>query len=184
MRRRAHSAAPRGRCGWAILVGLATIAGAGLVYDADAEEVTIRPADVAAILGEARKPGAKAVLVNVWATWCEPCRDEMPHLLKFFRAHKDEGLRLVLVSADDDADRDKVVGFLASQGVDFPTWIKRGDDMTFIDALDPSWSGALPASFLFDGRGLLQRRWFSEVTENALETAWDRLVSRRKGRQP
>jgi thiol-disulfide isomerase/thioredoxin len=161
---------------------LATIASAGLVHDIRAADVAVRPADVTAILGEVRKPGAKAVLVNVWATWCEPCRDEMPLLLKFFRAHRDEGLRLLLVSADDDADRDKVVGFLTSQGVDFPTWMKRGDDMTFIDALDPRWSGALPASFLFDGRGRLQQRWSSEVTEHALETAWGRLASRRKGK--
>jgi hypothetical protein len=108
----------------------------------------------------------------------------MPGLLKFFREHNDDGLRLVLVSVDDTADRDKVVGFLAAQGVDFVTWMKLGDDMTFINALDPKWNGALPASFLFDGRGQFQRSWYGEVNHDALKAAWDRLVSRRKGKTP
>jgi thiol-disulfide isomerase/thioredoxin len=151
---------------------------------AQAAEASVRGADIHAILGEIRKPGAKAVLVNVWATWCDPCRAEMPHLLKFFREHSDEGLRLVLISADDEAERDRALRFLASQGVDFATWMKRGDDMTFISALDPKWSGALPASFLFDGRGQIHQRWYGEVTHDALKAAWDRLVPRRKGRTP
>jgi thiol-disulfide isomerase/thioredoxin len=140
--------------------------------------------DVHDILGEIKRPGAKAVLVNVWASWCDPCRAEMPGLLKFFREHDNEGLRLVLVSVDDDADRAKVVGFLASQGVDFVTWMKQGDDMTFINALDPKWSGALPASFLFDGRGRFQQSWYGEVNRNTLKAAWDRLVSRPQGKTP
>lgn len=151
---------------------------------AQAAEASIRGADVREILGEIRRPGAKAVLVNVWATWCNPCRAKMPGLLKFFREHESEGLRLILVSVDDDSDRDKAVSFLASHGVDFATWMKHGDDMAFINALDPKWSGALPTSFLFDGRGRIQQRWYGEVTHDTLKVAWDRLVPRRKGREP
>ena len=175
---------PVGRSACAALAGLVAILLPGRSTSAQVAASALRGADVQAILGEIRKPGAKAVLVNVWATWCDPCRAELPLLLKFFREHGDEGLRLVLVSADDEADRDKVVSFLASQGVDFATWMKRGDDMTFINALDPKWSGALPASLLFDGRGRAQQHWYGEVTADALKTAWYRLVPRRKGRTP
>jgi thiol-disulfide isomerase/thioredoxin len=141
-------------------------------------------ADVKTILTEVRKPGAKAVLVNVWATWCDPCRAEMPALLRFFRAHAGQGLRLVLISADDESDRGKVADFLTSQGVDFPTWMKQGDDMRFIDGLDPRWSGALPASFMFDGHGKLQRRWYGEVKPEALDQVWKRLSPRPQGGTP
>ena len=55
---------------------------------AHAAEASLHGADVKAIFNEIKKPGAKAVLVNVWATWCEPCRDEMPTLLKSFREHR------------------------------------------------------------------------------------------------
>ena len=46
-----------------------------------------------------RAPGARAVLVNVWATWCDPVAQEMPDLIRFYRDHREDGLRLVLVSA-------------------------------------------------------------------------------------
>ncbi len=149
---------------------------------AQAAEASLRKADVKTIFAEIRKPGAKAVLVNVWATWCEPCRDEMPSLLRFFREHRAEGLRLVLLSVDDEANRDRVVAFLASQGVDFTTWIKHGDDKAFIHALDPEWSGSLPASFLFDGHGKARQRHYGSVNDDALKEVWNRLMPRRKGR--
>lgn len=154
---------------------------AGLVYatGGQAAEPALVDADVRAIQNELRRPHAKAILVNVWATWCEPCRTEMPAILAFHRAHLAEGLRLVLISADDETERAQAAGFLAAQGVDFPTFIKRGDDMRFIDALDPRWSGALPASFLFDGRGRLRERWYGEVTRAELDRALQRLSKRK-----
>jgi thiol-disulfide isomerase/thioredoxin len=149
---------------------------------AHAAEASLHGADIKAIFAEIRKPGAKAVLVNVWATWCEPCRDEMPSLLKFFRKHRAEGLRLVLLSVDDEANRDGVLAFLASQGVDFATWIKHGDDKSLMHALDPEWSGNIPASFLFDGRGKAQQSCHGPVNDEALKEVWDRVIGRRKGR--
>jgi hypothetical protein len=56
--------------------------------------------------------------------------------------------------------------------------------MTFIDALDPKWSGALPASFLLDERGRLKQSWYGEVTHDALEAAFYRLLPHRKGKAP
>ena len=149
---------------------------------AHAEQASLRGAEVKAIFAEIKRPGAKAVLVNVWATWCEPCREEMPSLLKFFREHRTEGLRLVLLSVDNEANRDGVLAFLASQGVDFATWIKRGDDTPLMRALDPEWSGNIPATFLFDGRGKAQQRCYGPVNDAALKEVWDRVIRHRKGR--
>jgi len=140
-----------------------------IVAPAPAPAATI--AELPEILAAARAPGARAVLVNVWATWCEPCREEMPDLIRFFRDHRGDGLRLVLVSADDEEDRDKVARVLAEAGLpaDALSFIKRGDDMKFIDGLDRHWSGALPASFLFDGRGRKRRSWGGPVSYRSLE---------------
>ena len=175
---------PGGRTARAALACLTVIVCLGTATKAWAAQGSVRGAHVQAILSEVRKPGAKAVLVNVWATWCLPCRAEMPSLLRFYREHRDEGLRLVLVSVDDEDNRDEVVRFLTSQGVDFQTWMKQGDDMSFIDALNPQWSGALPASFLFDGRGRVQQSWYGGITPDALKAALDKLLPRRKGRSP
>lgn len=129
------------------------------------------PAILDAVLAAAQAPGARAVLVNVWATWCDPCRQEMPDLIRFYRDHRGEGLRLVLISADDEQDRGEVARVLAEADLPAgtPSFIKRGDDMKFINGLDRHWSGALPASFLFDGRGRKRHTWAGPVTYHSLE---------------
>ncbi|HSY39684.1 MAG TPA: TlpA disulfide reductase family protein, partial [Polyangia bacterium] len=129
------------------------------------------PAELPEIMTAVRSPGARAVLVNVWATWCDPCRQEMPDLIRFYRDHRDGGLRLVLVSADDEENRAEVARVLAAAGLpaDTLSFIKQGDDMKFINGLDRHWSGALPASFLFDGRGRKRHTWPGPVTYGELE---------------
>ena len=66
----------------------------------------------------------------------------MPDLIRFYRDHRDDGLRLVLVSADDEENRAEVARVLAEAGLpaDALSLIKRGDDMKFINGLDRHWS--------------------------------------------
>ena len=136
-------------------------------------------ADLRAIRAAIDAPGATAVLVNVWATWCEPCREELPEIVRFYRAHHAAGLRLVLVSADDEDQAATVAAVLAAAGAgDARAFIKRGDDTAFVNAFDPAWSGALPASFLYDGRGTRRQFWPAAVTARELETALAALTSK------
>lgn len=116
----------------------------------------LAPATARQVLDAVKAAKAKVVVVNVWATWCIPCREEMPDLVKLRRDYKDRGVALLLVSGDFSTERDAAATFLGEQGVDFPTYIKTGDDMAFINAFDPKWSGALPATFIFDGQGTLR----------------------------
>jgi thiol-disulfide isomerase/thioredoxin len=117
------------------------------------------PAEAETILAEVRKPGAGAVLVNVWATWCAPCREEFPDLLHVARELAPKGLRLVLVSVDFPGAEAETASFLTGQGVDFPTFLRTGKDEAFVDGLEPQWSGAIPATFLYDANGKLVRFW-------------------------
>ena len=135
------------------------------------------PADIKQVMSAVRRPGAKAVLVNVWATWCEPCVAEMPDILKFYKENRDRGLRLILVSGDLSTEKKAVSSFLASQGVDFRSYLKRGDDMVFIDGLDPAWDGTLPASLLFDGSGQKKRLWSGPVSYEALKKELDGMLA-------
>lgn len=112
-----------------------------------------QPATAAEVLAAVRAADAKAVLVNVWATWCIPCREEFPDLLRLRRAYANQGLNVLFVSGDFASERNAATTFLTEQGVDFPTYIKTGDDMQFIDAFDQQWSGALPATFIYDHTG-------------------------------
>lgn len=76
-----------------------------------APELDGRPFDLSAERG-------KTVIVNFWATWCGPCRQEMPRLDAFYRSHHDQGVELIGVSADRSGDRDDVVKVMA--GFSYP----------------------------------------------------------------
>jgi len=93
----------------------------------------------------------KVVLYDFWATWCTGCREEMPKLIVLENRLKARGFELVTVSADDpeqDAEADKVLKqFHAPE----PGYRKQAvKDERFINAIDPQWSGALPALFLYE----------------------------------
>ena len=122
---------------------------------AAATKPVLTPADAAAVKKAITAPGAKAVLVNIWATWCGPCREEFPDVLKIRKDLEAQGVRVILVSADFDDGKADAVAFLAEMGVDFPSFIKVGKDEAFIDGLAKEWSGTLPATLVYDGRGTL-----------------------------
>ena len=133
------------------------------------EDVHVTPVTAADIQRAVREPGAKAVLVNLWASWCAPCREEFPGLVRVAKKYQAQGLRVMLVSADDDKDMVAVKKFLADEGVDFPAYIKAEKDQPFIDGLGKQWTGALPATFLYDGSGKLRDFWEGGVTFNVFE---------------
>jgi thiol-disulfide isomerase/thioredoxin len=118
------------------------------------ERVHVVPATGPTVLAAVRESRAQAVLVNVWATWCVPCREEFPDLVRLHRAYKDRGVKVLFVSGDFESDLPQVKQFLADHGVDFVTYQKTGNDMEFINTLDPDWSGALPATFVYDGESV------------------------------
>ena len=127
------------------------------------------PADAAAIRAEIDKPGASAVLVNVWATWCMPCREEFPDVLHVAREFKGKGLRTVLVSADFEGMEIEARQFLSEHEVDFATYIRKGKDENFVDGIHVDWSGALPATFVYDGGGRLVRFWTGKASYPTLK---------------
>jgi thiol-disulfide isomerase/thioredoxin len=133
------------------------------------ESVEITPASGDEIRRAIRVSGARATVVNVWATWCLPCREEFPDLMRLYRTYRDSGVALVLVSADFEDQLDAARQFLIEQGVDFPSFFKGGKDAEFIDALDPRWSGALPATWIYDADGVIRHFREGKTTFQALE---------------
>jgi len=110
----------------------------------------IQPEGIPAVL--ASHQGRKAVLLNVWATWCVPCVEEMPYLVRLQDEFKDE-LAVVLISADFPEDLPRVDTFLRDMGVTWQTYLKDGKDEPFILAVHPDWSGAMPATVIYDRYG-------------------------------
>ena len=127
---------------------------------------------------------APAVLVNVWATWCQPCREEMPLLLRLRQEYRDRGVELLLVSGDFSTENDAARAFLGELGVDFATFIKSGKDMEFIDALHTDWSGALPATFVYAAGGELIEWWQGIAEYEKFAAAVERTLAKDKKEKP
>ncbi|NGP76743.1 TlpA family protein disulfide reductase [Balneolaceae bacterium YR4-1] len=107
--------------------------------------------------------GDKAVLVNVWATWCAPCIEEFPEIVKVQRKYEDS-LRVIFISADFPDSRDLALQFLREQGVDWTTYFKTGSDQEFIEALSSEWTGALPFSKIINKEGEVVASWENSAT--------------------
>jgi thiol-disulfide isomerase/thioredoxin len=133
------------------------------------EDVRVTPVTAADIQKMVHDSGAKAVLVNMWATWCGPCRAEFPGLVSVAHKYQGQGLKVLLVSADTEAELPAVKKFLADRGVEFPAYLKAEKDQAFIDGMGKQWTGALPATFLFDGTGKLHNFWEGETAFNDFE---------------
>jgi len=145
------------------------LAACGTAKTVRVEDVRVTPVTAADIQKAVRDSGAKAVLVNMWATWCGPCRKEFPDLVNVAHKYQGQGLKVLLVSADAETDLPAVKKFLAERGVEFPAYLKAEKDQEFIDGMGKQWTGALPATFIFDGTGKLRDFWEGEATFNVFE---------------
>ncbi len=99
----------------------------------------------------------KILVLNLWATWCKPCIQEFPELLKLQREYRNRNLDVVFISIDDDLKaKQKVLAFLKKMKVSGTFYIKQTeDDELFINAVEPKWSGALPTTLVYDTKGRL-----------------------------
>ena len=119
----------------------------------------------------------KVVLVDFWATWCVPCRKEMPELAKLEAKLKAKGLVLIPISADEPENEAAAREFLSKAGVKTQGYLKAPkDDDAFIRAIDPKWGGELPALVLYDKAGRKVQIWKGETAIAAIEAAVNKLL--------
>ncbi len=119
----------------------------------------------------------KVVLVNFWATWCEPCRKEMPELVRIAKGMKAQGLELITISADEPEDEKIALEFLAKALLTGPTYARRAkNDDKFINAIDAKWSGALPALILYDRSGKKVKSWIGESDLKVVQAEISKLL--------
>jgi peroxiredoxin len=115
-----------------------------------------------------------AVLVNLWATWCEPCRFELPELAALHGRHAPKGLRVIGVSLDAQRTPAEIRDFARKRELPYPLWHDPESR-----AADVFRAQTLPASFLFDKRGTLVWRRVGTVTakDPELEAAIQRALA-------
>ena len=128
------------------------------------------PKAVAANKGE-------VVLVSFWATWCEPCRKEIPQLVALEKALSAKGFTLVTISADEPEDAKREERFLDQHRVAAPRYIRRAkSEDAFINAIDRKWSGAMPALFLYNRQGVKVQSFFGETDLKKVEAEIRKLL--------
>lgn len=104
----------------------------------------------------------KVVLVNNWATWCPPCRAEMPILETYYQDHKDEGFVLIGIDAGEPAN--EVEEFVENYGISFPIWLDPDSK-----AIKGFRNMALPSSYGISPDGTIVLAWTGAVTLDSLE---------------
>ena len=103
----------------------------------------------------------KVVLLNIWATWCHPCRTEIPELRAIHGRYRDRGLELVGVSVDTDGTDETIRTFMKDFQMTFPIW-RDPDERISTQFL----AVGVPATFLIDKQGILRWRKTGPIAPN------------------
>ncbi|MGB5529043.1 MAG: TlpA disulfide reductase family protein [Ignavibacteriaceae bacterium] len=119
----------------------------------------------------------RTLLINVWATWCLPCREEFPDLVQLAKSYS-EKVRVVGISVDDTEILDsKVIPFLQNQNAGFENYIlKVIEPEDFINLLSKEWNGAIPATFIYDKNGNQKKILIGKQSYESFEQAVKNLI--------
>lgn len=104
----------------------------------------------------------QVVLVNNWATWCPPCKAEMPTLVAYHNEHTADGFSIIAVDAGEPAD--VVSQFAKNFSMTFPIWLDPNSE-----ALRAFGNGSLPNSYVIDRSGTVRYAWTGEISKAMLE---------------
>ena len=113
----------------------------------------------------------QVVLVNLWATWCEPCKEEMPALQSFYNKYRDQGF--VVIAINDGDTRVDVLQFVKDYQLTFPVWL----DPTYIATEQAFKTLNLPSSFVIDRGGMIRLQWVGGISRRMLDQHVSPLIT-------
>lgn len=129
-----------------LLVGLMSI-----FINTDAQEIkSIKATDLKKLIAESKTP----LIINMWATWCKPCIEELPYFIEEIKDHRKDSLQLILVSLDfKEAFPEEIAAFAKKRKIDASIfWLDETDADYFCPKVDPKWSGAIPATLFINNK--------------------------------
>ncbi len=107
----------------------------------------------------------RPVVLNFWASWCAPCRAEMPELVAAYAQYRDEGLEIIAVNLQETNDR--VLEFAEEFGIEFPIVIDRDGELKDVWRLGGPVDG-IPTSYFLDETGVVRDLFSGPLTEDGL----------------
>ncbi len=111
----------------------------------------------------------KVVLVNLWATWCPPCLQEMPTLNAFYEQYKDQNF--VLIGINQEEPHNIVAPFVKDFGLTFPIWLDEGPL-----AQEAFKTVNLPSSYVIDREGRIRLMWIGSISKTNLEQYVPKII--------
>src|SRR6185295_4116181 len=136
--------------------------------------------DTDALKGLITKERERPLLVNFWATFCDPCRDEFPDLVKIDKDYRPHSMDFVTVSLDDiDQITTDVPKFLNAMNATMPAYLLNvSDPEPAINFIDKRWRGDLPATYLYNEKGEIVYYHIGRVNAAELRAAIDKVVKK------
>jgi peroxiredoxin len=114
----------------------------------------------------------KAVVLNFWATWCPPCKEEIPWFVELQKRYGTEGLQVVGVSMDDDGDQKAVAKFAAENSINYPVLLGKEKVAEQYGGID-----YLPTTFYIDRNGVVMERVFGQPGRSEIEQNVKRAIA-------
>jgi len=112
----------------------------------------------------------QVVLVNLWATWCPPCKEEMPTLEAFYQKYKEKDF--VIIAINDGDLKEDVLQFVKDYKLTFPVWL----DPTYQATETAFKTLNLPGSFVIDRQGVVRLQWVGGINRKMLEKYVPKII--------
>jgi thiol-disulfide isomerase/thioredoxin len=114
----------------------------------------------------------KVVIINLWASWCPPCRAEMPALQRVYEEYQDQGVEVLAVNTSHQDSEDEAVAFVTEKGLTFPILF----DRTGVTSRKYQLR-AMPSTYFVDHEGLIQKVILGgPISEATFQTAVEQLL--------
>ncbi len=115
----------------------------------------------------------KIIVVNFWATWCAPCRVEMPEFVRTYTAYRDRGVEFVGAANEPRSAKAKVREFIQGMQIEFPVWLEASEEHMKALGVGPG----LPSTVIVDAQGRVAARITGPTDGAQLRELLDRLLS-------
>ena len=119
-------------------------------------------------------------VISFWATWCVPCREELPRLSRLKEEYDEKGIRFLAISVDEPKDRAKIEPFLRQENINLDVWVGGNSD-----SLDRVGLGnVVPGTLVIDKDGEIVGRIMGEAQDADIKSRLDWLLHDRQGPAP